>query len=81
MGVKAPRRYLPLTDEQKTIITAHFFGPFDPSWYDDNGILDNEDKVIAARVGAELSQVRTFTIRLITDHFDNLNKIHERAVY
>ncbi len=76
---KIPRKYDELTKEQETEITAYFFGPFKPEWFDKNNILDNRDGTIAKALGVALSQVSHFTITMLEVHMKKVNDKHDKT--
>lgn len=50
-------------------ITEMFFGPYRPEWYNQKGIVDNTDVVIAKRLGVDSGFVAFHTNKISEEHF------------
>ena len=53
-----------LTWKQKRLIEKMLYGPYEPQWYRDNGLVGNTDAEIAKRMDLPIGQVQAHTTKL-----------------
>lgn len=63
-----------LTSNEKTAIEIMFWGPYDPSWRNEEGVIDNCDHTISQRLELPFSSVANYTARISRLHFIKLSK-------
>lgn len=68
-----------LSSNQKMAIEVMFWGPYDPSWKNEEGVIDNTDHAIAARLGLIHSAVACYTNKISRKHFRKLAKEKNEA--
>ena len=61
-----------LTNKQKEIIRRHYFGPYDQSWFDSKGLLNNGDSDISKRIKAPIQAVTRYATKIIEEHFKKI---------
>lgn len=63
-----------LSKEKKRLIVQMLMGPYEHSWRDINGIVENSDADIGRRLRLPKSRISHFTTRYIEERSQLLNK-------
>lgn len=64
--------YSQLPNEQRSLITQMFFGPFKDEWKCPKGFVDNRDKTIAKRLNISFDVVRWELENQLNSHFEKI---------
>lgn len=58
-----------ISKEKKDLIHRMMFGPFEESWRDENGIIDNSDEAVAKRLGMAVPAASYHIVTMLKEHF------------
>jgi hypothetical protein len=61
-----------IREEEIAMIKRYLLGPFEPEWYDDEGVLDNSTPKIAEVLGITENMVDKYSSEILDKHFNNI---------
>jgi len=80
---KIPRpEHILLTLQNKEDIETMLFGPWEPEWRNEKGIVMNSDREIAERINIKTSAVSGYSTKLMEAHFKRVTtQINKQNIY
>jgi len=61
-----------IREEEIQMIKRYLLGPFEPEWYDDEGVLNNSIERIAEDLGITEAMVGKYSTEILNKHFKNI---------